>query len=454
MRRSAIKSLSTLLALVLLLCAIGAQVALADSQEPITLKFTFWGSTQEKAAVENAVQQFEVKYPWITVNAIHIPTDYDTKLTAMVAANEEPDVAYLESATIAFTLAEQNKLVDMSTMLGADPDINKDTLLPNMLYYWETGKIAGIFTAPECAVLYYNADLFKAAGVEPPPAQVSKAWTWDQFVETAQKLTIDQNGKNALEEGFDPTKINQFGVNISLWWAMWGPFIYSNGGDFLSEDGATLGLTSPEATEALQRIADLINVYHVMPSPVQAKSLPNTTQSLQTQKVAMAIDGQWINLDLGQAEDLHYDIGALPVMKEPKTVVVGAMCSIFQSSKHPEEAWNLVKFLISPEYSIDLQKGGLWMPVLKDWYTNPDLLAKWAENNPAHPSGYKAAVIDMVLNHGVITPTATVKNYNKIMDIVNPALDQVWLGQKSAADALAEVKDKAQAEVQGRRPTE
>lgn len=454
MRKPLRKVLCALLALVLLLGVAGSQFAMSESKEPITLKFTFWGSTQEKAAVENAVAQFEAKYPWITVNAIHIPTDYDTKLTTMVAANEEPDVAYLESATIAFTLAEQNKLVDMSAMLASDTEINKDTLLPNMLYYWEPGKVAGIFTAPECAVLYYNVDMFKNAGIEPPPAQVDKAWTWDQFVETAKKLTIDQNGKNASEEGFDPTKINQFGVNISLWWAMWGPFVYGNGGDFLSEDGATLALTSPESTEALQKIADLINVHHVMPSPVQAKSLPNTTQSLQTQKVAMAIDGQWINLDLSQAEDLNYDIGALPVMKEPKTVVVGAMASIFQSSKHPQEAWELLKFLVNPEYSMDLQKGGLWMPALKDWYTNPKLLAKWAESNPAHPSGYKDAVLDMVLNHGVITPTATVKNFNKIMDIINPALDQVWLGQKSAADALKEVQDKAQAEVQGRRPTE
>ena len=423
-------------------------------KEPITLKFTFWGSPQEKAAIENAVSKFEEKYNWIDVNAIHIPADYDTKLTTMVAGNEEPDVAYLESATIAYPLAEQGKLLNMEEYVNTDPEINKSTLIPNIYYYWETGKLAGIFSAPECAVLFYNTEIFSKAGIAPPPTKVANAWTWDQFVDTAKKLTIDQNGKNATESGFDPKKIQQFGVNIPLWWAMWGPFVYSNGGDFLSEDGSKLGLTQPESVEALQNIADLINVHHVMPSPVQAKSLPNTTQSLQTEKVAMVIDGQWVNLDLSAATDLKYDIGVLPVMKKPATIAVGAMTSIFSSSKHPKEAWELVKFLVNPEYSIDLLKGGLWMPVLSDWYKDSALLSKWAENNPAHPAGFKDSVLDSILNYGVVTPTATVKNFNQIMNIINPALDKVWLGQQSVADALKEVEQAAQAEVKGRRPVE
>lgn len=423
-------------------------------KEPITLKFTYWGSPQEKAAIENAVKMFEEKYDWIDVNAIHIPADYDTKLTTMVAGNENPDVAYLESASIAFPLAEQGKLYNMESFVTTDPEINKSTLIPNITYYWEPGKLAGIFSAPECAVLFYNTEMFKKAGIAPPASNVANAWTWDQFVETAKKLTIDQNGKNATESGFDPKKISQFGVNIPLWWAMWGPFVYSNGGDFLNEDGTKLGLTQPESVEALQKIADLINVHHVMPSPVQAKSLPNTTQSLQTEKVAMVIDGQWVNLDLSAATDLKYDIGVLPVMKKPATIAIGAMISIFESSEHPKEAWDLVKFLVNPEYSIDLLKGGLWMPVLSNWYSDPALISKWAENNPAHPAGFKGSVLDMILNYGEVTPTATVVNFNKIMNIINPALDKVWLGQISVADALKEVEQAAQAEVKGRRPVQ
>ena len=57
----------------------------------------------------------------------------------------------------------------------------------------------------------------------------------------------------------------------------------------------------------------------------------------------------------------------------------------------------------------------------------------------------------MLLNNSVPTPTGTVKNFNKIMDVVNPALDKVWTGEKSAADALKECEPKVADLVQGKR---
>jgi multiple sugar transport system substrate-binding protein len=55
------------------------------------------------------------------------------------------------------------------------------------------------------------------------------------------------------------------------------------------------------------------------------------------------------------------------------------------------------------------------------------------------------------LNSSHQTPTGYVKNFSKIMDIVNPALDKVWLGQQTAQEAMNSIADKAQAQVQGRR---
>ncbi|HET6485354.1 MAG TPA: extracellular solute-binding protein, partial [Spirochaetia bacterium] len=124
-----------MVALLALLCAVGAFAAggseKGSSGGPVTLKFTYWGSPQEKAAVDASIQAFTAKYPNIKVNAIHIPTDYDTKITTMVAANEAPDMGYLESATIAFPLAEQGKLVNLQELFDKEPDFAK-TILPNL----------------------------------------------------------------------------------------------------------------------------------------------------------------------------------------------------------------------------------------------------------------------------------------------------------------------------------
>ena len=211
----------------------------------------------------------------------------------MVAGNDEPDVAMMESATIAFPLAEQGKFLNLQDYLDKDTEINMDALVPNITYSAEPGNVIGIGPGPETFVLYYNEDVFKDAGIDPPPADPPNAWTWDQFVDVAKRLTIDKRAATRRRPASIRRTSSSSASTCRLGGALYSNFIYSNGGDFLSADGKTLGLNQPEAVEAIQKMADLINVYHVAPSPLQAKNIPGTNVALQTKKVAMAFDGQW-----------------------------------------------------------------------------------------------------------------------------------------------------------------
>ncbi|WP_044480587.1 ABC transporter substrate-binding protein [Paenibacillus antibioticophila] len=422
----------------------------AGSKESITLRMTVWGSPEEVAAYKFGIKRFEEKFPNIKVDLQHIAADYDTKLTTMVAGNDVPDIAMMESASIAFPLAEQGKFYNLQEFLDKDEFINVDSLVPNIIYSLEPGNVIGIGPGPESFGLFYNEDIFKDAGIDPPPSKLSEAWTWDEFIEVAKKLTVDSKGRTADDPDFDPKNIKQYGVSVSTWWGVYSNFIYSNGGDFVSEDGKSFALNQPAAVEALQKISDMMNVHHVSPSPVQAKNIPATNVALQTKKVAMAIDGQWATAGLAQS-NFNFNVGVMPVLKEPVTTVVCGMFSMFKSTKHPEEAWELMKALIDPEASIEMITSGTWMPSYKNWYTEPDLLAKWTENLDARPSGYNDAIVEVILTKGHQTPTGYVKNFNKIMDIVNPALDKVWLGQQTAQEAMDSIAAKAQEQVQGRR---
>ena len=79
----------------------------------------------------------------------------------------------------------------------------------------------GIPYAVYPSVLFYKADMFKEAGLaEPPhawnseytmPDGTKKPWDYDTIKEIAKILTVDENGKDATEEGFDPEKIVQWG---------------------------------------------------------------------------------------------------------------------------------------------------------------------------------------------------------------------------------------------------
>lgn len=77
--------------------------------EEITLRYAGWGSNSEKKATQKVIDKFEEEHPNIKVEYLHIPTDYNTKLTTMMAAGQEPDVAMVTGDT-ALQWATEGKL--------------------------------------------------------------------------------------------------------------------------------------------------------------------------------------------------------------------------------------------------------------------------------------------------------------------------------------------------------
>ena len=91
------------------------------------------------------------------------------------------------------------------------------------------------------------------------------------------------------------------------------------------------------------------------------------------------------------------------------------------------------------------------MPTLKKWYTDPELVKLWVDANPAaHPPGFKEAMMDQLMKNGVPQSQYYLKNYAKLVPIVTSAWDEVWMGKKTAAEALNEMEPKAKAEFKGR----
>ncbi|MGC3998007.1 MAG: extracellular solute-binding protein [Anaeromyxobacter sp.] len=437
-------------ALALLLVVGIVQPAAAQAKkEPVTIKYVYWGSPQEKLAVEKACAEFSKKSGYVTVVPVYIPEqDFDAKVTAMAAAGDTPDAGYC-TAQLASIWSTQGKFVNWFEMLDKDPALDRSDFVDGIWFQDSPTNAYGISTAVEAFGLFYNKAAFKDAGLPEPPTRFDQAWTWEQFVEVARKLTIDRNGKNATQPGFDPTAIKQFGVTFESWWGPWSVHVLNNGGDYLTADGKGLGLTDPAATRAIQRLADLINVYHVAPNPIQFKAIPSQAAAIQARLAAMSMHGQWINLDLGAAR-ANYGIGVLPRMDQRSgTILISGVSVIFKATKHPEEAWALSKYLAS-DGALPLYQNGLWMPTMKRYYTDPALLAKWAGPDAAHPAGFKDSMLDMVLNHSRPSITYYVRNFGKLDSMVSAALDPVWQGKMTAEQAMTELAPKITPEIQGK----
>lgn len=415
---------------------------------PIQLRFTYWGSAQEKVAVEAMVQKFESQHPDIDVEAMYIPDDeYMTQVASMIAQGMPPDVGYLLGNRAALW-ANEGKVLDLTDIIQSDPELS--SRLPETYYYFQPGRTLGTNTAVETIVLFYNKAMFDAAQLSYPPATPETAWDWETFVAVAQQLTVDINGKHPNEEGFDPNNIERYAVAFDRGpLGIYYPFISSNGGEVVNSDGTRLMLDTPEAIEAMQRLQDLMWKYHVMPTPEQERNLPPRLAMLQTGRLAMMIDGQWKLLDLANMEGLTYGLGVLPKMKEPRTMILGSPTVIFSGTQQLEAAISFYKFHNNPE-AVDLFAQGLWMPLQKSYYTDPTHIAAWLEN-PAHPAEGQTVLTTYTLCCVVQAPLYYVKNFGQLVDeAIQPAMELIWNNEATAASALQQAVEQAAPLMQGR----
>lgn len=409
------------------------------------LLFTYWGSPAERDAVGNMVTSFNDTHPDVRVRAQHIPDNYVEKLSTMLAANDFPDVAYLEAAANMFPLAEAGRLMDLSSFVQSDQE-----RLDNTSFTYGDGKVAAVYTAPEILSLFYNKAAFDEAGVAYPPAKAADAWTWDEFVDVAKQLTKDRNGNNAASPDFDPNAIDTYGLSFPTWWFGYLTFIYSNGGRLANDEGTELLLNQPDAVEVLQQMQDLIYVHHVAPTPTQSAAFPSADVMMQSGKVAMSLDGQWKVLDFSQLANLDWSMGVLPKFKEALTMIVSAGAGISADTACPEQAREFLAFQ-TPEY-VDLYRKGLWMPAQRAYYTDPAKISEWIEGEEGvYPPEARDAVVDYTLNHAPYqVEVYQLRNIQQILsEAIDPSMEQLWTGTVSAQEAMDQAVAKAEPLMEG-----
>lgn len=410
------------------------------------IQFTFWGSPYEKKVMEAAFAKFESETGY-KVEGIHIPADYETKITAMIAGNQDLDAGYLGIPT-AYKWHKDGILETMNDIMSKDETFKTDDLVDGAIVYGDNDNVISLFTAIEGYSIIYNKTMFNEAGIQPPAAD-KDAWTWDEFVEVAKIMTVDNNGNNATDPNFDKESIKQYGVSIPLWFGPLEAMFVKNDGVYVTDEGTT-GWVEPEVVDVLQKIQDLMYVHNVMPTPIAKKALPASSISLQTRKYAMVLTGQWDLNSFAQIDGLDVDLSPVPTFGKSDTMLIGSGgMTIYKNSDNKEGAWELIKFLTNPANSIELYRDGLWMPIYKEWYTNEDKVAQWTSNEKARPAAYKDVMMLPVLNNGRYLSELFVNNFKEMHNIINPTLDKVWSGEVDAETALKGVEDELNKLVNG-----
>ena len=430
-----------------LVCINGGNLVAKADGDVTEIRFTEWDGGDTLAVYEEIAEKFNERHPDIHVTVMNVPDEYDTKITAMIAGNDIPEVCMMNSDTLLFPLAEQGIVANLQEYIDKDESFDTECVGDQFKYMLNEDYMAGYGIGSENICMFYNPSLFEQYGVEEPPAKYADAWDWDTFVKNAQQLTIDKNGKNALDPDFDPENIDVYGVNISKWWAGYMPFLFSEGGDYLTEDGTSIGYATDEGKDVLQKLADLIYVYHVAPTPTASETMPGLSEALATNKVAMSFDGQWSNAGL-MSDGVEYNVAALPRMGEtPATVATYGAIALMNSEKI-DAAFEFVKYIMTEVGACEpLFKSGLWLPTNMKEYNDDYIKTIITEN---HPANYYDSIVTPMMDGTARTPiTAYVKNFNKINDVISPALDDLWSGEKTADEAISSIEADANAQVQG-----
>jgi fructooligosaccharide transport system substrate-binding protein len=294
-------------------------------------------------AYEEMVAAFEATHPTIKINmqSMHWGSEYELRLRTELAAGNHPDIMAIDSPNLAL-YANSGSLLSIDSYMKAEGNIKDipEGVLKGLTYKDE------IYLAPiveSSIALFYNMNIFREAGIPFPSGDPENPLTWNEVLDIAKKINNPAKGVT----GLDPAQ----GFNVGEGPAYFKmPILWQFGADVISPDGSTAEgyLNSKEALEALQFYQDLYFKHRVA-----AAEMPPTP--FETDKLGMTVLGSWAISELQRTPGfvLGEDFGVAPLPKGLRQVVPngGWALGISSKTKHPEEAWEFVKFATGYEGS-------------------------------------------------------------------------------------------------------
>lgn len=375
-----------------------------------------WTLPGELAVNQGLCQQFQAEHPDVKVEIINEPgLRAMDKLQTMVAAGNPPDVMSIHGAYF-MPMAANGSLLDLGQFLDEDKVFDLADFYPQLVEQCRyQGKLYSLPRYTSVYVLFYNKDLFDAAGLRYP----DDTWTWDDYVAAARKLTVNDP---------DPAR-RRFGCVIDFWGSRIYPWVWAAGGEVLDKDGKRCLLDMPQSKEALQFLVDLRHKWKVCPPTTQAEKKQNIAMFTNGQ-VGMFQTGAWDIQAMREAKTLHWDIAPLPKRRRHATLLGMENYAIAAGTKHPKEAWELFKFLLGPDAQKVMASKLEKQPSRQSVANGPYLSEK---------TDYNRKVLVEALTYARQAPN--VPEWDRVSHFIQDQLDLMWLGKESVsagADKAAE----------------
>ena len=270
----------------------GSSGSSVSSGSKVTIRLATWAGENEAKELQQILDELNAKSDIYEIVQDSNPAEYDTRLITQLSGNSGPDLFWV-SAQRAAQFAAEGIMLDITDQLNASghdaakvDDYYDGSLMP----FSRDGRIYGLPWLQQPVMLYVNKSLFDEAGVEYPDG----TWTWADFMDAANRLTIDDSGHHPGDPGFNADAIKQWGFTLNGWPPS-QMFIWQNGGEVILEDFSESPIDTPEAVEALKFYAELINS-PVTPSQQVIRDR-GFDQMFRNKQVAMFMGGAADDLD-------------------------------------------------------------------------------------------------------------------------------------------------------------
>lgn len=336
-----------------LFAATAVTASAADKKEVVI--WDYFETDAQKQMMQSLIDEFNASQDEYEASHVYVPfADYEKQLTLGIASGELPDLVILDGCGMA-SFIQLGLFGDIS-----DADINWDEYMEGpMESTMLDGKHYGIPFATNCTALFYNKDLFDAAGIDYPDENT----TWDEFHEMAKALTKDG------VSGFGNAATNtDEGTFQCLQW------LYTAGGSYTD-------------------IEDGVDAYKLMQEMIEdgswTKECVNWTQSdvnnnFMAGNLAMQQNGPWQIPGIeANAPDLNYGVTVLPKKdadSEQATSILGGENMGVVNKDDTSGAEAFLKYYDQTDVMVDAMKQyGSYPPkteAAKDSYWTDDSIQK------------------------------------------------------------------------------
>jgi multiple sugar transport system substrate-binding protein len=404
------RKLSILLLLVFTAPACAGQSAAEE------VSFMVFGDPAEYNAYQELVDAFNTQQSDVYVKLTHVPSarEYRTRLVTEFAAGSPSDVTLMNYRRYA-SFAASGMLEPLGPYLDQSNIISQDDFYAAAIdsFVWQ-GTLICLPQNISSLVVYYNQDLFDAAGL-PYPAD---KWSWVDFMDTAVALTQDFDGDG---------QIDQYGLGMEPSLFRLAPFVWQNDAPLVDDliQPTRLTLTRPPSLAALQWFTDLHNIYGVVPGRVEEAAQDSESRFLAG-TTAMFLNSRRGVPTYREIERFTWDVAPLPNGKKSAGILHSDAYCLSNTAVHKDAAWSFIEFANSATGQTIIAGSGRTVPSLKAVAESDVFL------NPGRPPSRSDVFIN---NAATLQRVPVISTWQEIESVADEEIERAFYGDITAEEA-------------------